>query len=430
MKDAAHDFSPTAIQARAVQLKELQSRLLTISTSAWPLDQKVDWVLVRTELNDLDFRYHVTRPWSRDPSFYLDFFRTLPYADVPVPLDKLNDFRIQVRSISGLVQQAKRNLTEAGGDLTDIAISHLEYYDRVGQGEPIRDVPPEGILGWYEDLQSRVQNQQPELTSDVQQALDSVREYHNWLVANRPKLNHPSAIGLTEYNWYLKHVRCMPYTADDLRAIGDVEASRAQTFLKIEQAVNRNLPELEPAKSEQEYAARVRQAEELIRSFLAAKHLLTIPDYVGPQKTDAFCIQRPGGKRHFWEEIQYRDPLVDHIHASLPGHCLDFLIHEHDKRPIRCDYEDSGRVEGWGFYSEEMMLQAGLLKDRPRVRELFYIILHNSPVRCEFPRNLKSRVAIFQCAKRFNSWLTMCHSWIRIWPGTILKCTCASPDMA
>ena len=179
-------------------------------------------------------------------------------------------------------------------------------------------VPPEGIVGWYEDLLSRVQKQQPELTPDVQQALASVREYRDWLVANRPKLNHPSAIGLTEYDWFIKNVRLMPYTADDLRVIGDVETSRARTFLKIEQAVNRNLPELEISKSGEEYAARVRQAEELIRSFLAANHLLTIPDYVGPQKTDAFWIQRPGGKRHFWEELQYRDPLVDHIHASLP----------------------------------------------------------------------------------------------------------------
>ena len=140
MKDAAHDFSPTAIQARAVQLKELQSRLRTISPSAWPVDQKVDWVLVRIELNDLDFRYRVIRPWSRDPSFYLDFFRTMPYADVPVPASKLNNFRIQLRSISGLVQLAEKNLTEAGGDLTDIAIFHLEHYDGVNQGEPIRNV--------------------------------------------------------------------------------------------------------------------------------------------------------------------------------------------------------------------------------------------------------------------------------------------------
>jgi len=82
---------------------------------------------------------------------------------------------------------------------------------------------------------------------------------------------------------------------------------------------------------------------------------------------------RSKAKRHFWEEIQYRDPLVDHLHASIPGHRFDILLHEHDTRPIRRDYMDSGRIEGWGFYCEEMMLQAGLLQERPRTRELFYI---------------------------------------------------------
>jgi hypothetical protein len=94
------------------------------------------------------------------------------------------------------VQQAEKNLTEAGGDLTDIAIFHLEHYDGVGQGEPLAMYLRKVSCVWYEDLESRVQKQQPELTSDVQQALGSVREYHDWLVANRPKLNHPSAIGL------------------------------------------------------------------------------------------------------------------------------------------------------------------------------------------------------------------------------------------
>lgn len=373
MKDLVHDFSPPTIQARTAQLRELQDRLRKIDSSKWSIDRQVDWVLVRTEMDDADFRNRVVRPWSRDPSFYLDFFRTLPYTDVPVPPEKLSVFKDQIRSIPAVVQQAKKNLTDGGGDLTDIAIFHLEHYDGVGQGEPVRKSAPEGILRWYEDLLSRVQQQQPEIASDVRQALTSVREYHDWLVANRSTLNRPSAIGLEQYNWYIKHVRLMPYTADDLRDIAEVESSRARAFLKIEQTANRDLPELQLAQSEQEYAARVRQAEELIRTFIATNHLLTIPDYVGPQKTDAFWVERPGGKRHFWEEIQYRDPLVDHIHASLPGHRLDFLIHEHDTRPIRHDYEDGGRIEGWGFYCEEMMLQAGLLKDRPRAKELFYI---------------------------------------------------------
>jgi hypothetical protein len=361
------------VESRKSQLKILSDRLHSIDPAAWPIERKVDWVLVRTELNDLDFRYRVVRSWSRDPSFYSDFFERLPYTDIPLAAGNLDEFRAQLRSVPPVVAEAKQNLTGAGGDLTDIAIFHLEHYDGVGQGEPIRNPPPEGALGWYADLLARVRKDQPELVPDVENALNAVRDYHDWLTSNRSQLNRPSAVGIENYNWFLKHVRLMPYSAGDLSVLGNTELSRARTFLKIEQMKNRDLPELQPAKTEQEYYARVEDAEKLIRAFIQQNHILTIPDYVGAQKTDAFWIERPGGKRHFWEEIQYRDPLVDHIHASIPGHRFDFALHEHDARPIRSTYTDSGRIEGWGFYCEEMMLQAGILKDRPRARELFYI---------------------------------------------------------
>ena len=373
VKDATHDFSSATVASRAAQLKRLTDRLSAIDPAAWTVERKVDWVLVRTELNDLDFRYRVVRPWSRDPSFYSDFFERLPYSTLPVAADKIDEFRLQLRSVPTIVSQAKLNLTEAGGDLADIAIFHLEHYDGVGQGEPLRNPPPEGSLGWYADLLERARKDQPDMAPDVAAALHAVRDYHDWLIANRSAFNHPSAVGIENYNWFLKHVRLMPYSADDLSVLADTELSRARTFLKIEQMKNRNLPELQLAKTEQEYYARVQDAEKLIRGFIQENHILTIPDYVGPQKTDAFWIERPGGKRHFWEELQYRDPLVDHIHASIPGHRFDFALHEHDTRPIRSTYTDSGRIEGWGFYCEEMMLQAGILKDRPRTRELFYI---------------------------------------------------------
>ena len=41
--------------------------------------------------------------------------------------------------------------------------------------------------------------------------------------------------------------------------------------------------------------------------------------------------------------------------------------------PIRRLYRDGVRSEGWAFYIEEMFLQMGILDDRPRAKELFYI---------------------------------------------------------
>ena len=79
--------------------------------------------------------------------------------------------------------------------------------------------------------------------------------------------------------------------------------------------------------------------------------------------------------RHFWEQLQFRNTLNNHIHASIPGHRFDGLIARSTDNPIRRGYGDSSRAEGWATYIEEMFVLAGLTRDVPRADELFYVAL-------------------------------------------------------
>ena len=186
----------------------------------------------------------------------------------------------------------------------------------------------------------------------------------------------PAYIGLEDYAWYLRHVRLIALTPAEVAALGDRELERARTLLAIERHRNRDQPELLPATTAEEHERRTREAETHIREFTAQHRILTIPaDIPAQYETDAFFIDRSawGGHRHFWDEITYRDPLNNHIHASIPGHRFDGAIQRRNPRPIRRAFSDGTRAEGWSFYIEEMYLQAGLLDERPRTRELFYI---------------------------------------------------------
>jgi len=81
--------------------------------------------------------------------------------------------------------------------------------------------------------------------------------------------------------------------------------------------------------------------------------------------------------RHFFRETEDRDPRPLRAH-NLPGHLLDALSIQRDDRPIRGDrrlYFISGtRAEGWAFYLEELIQQTGFLDDRPKAREINYIL--------------------------------------------------------
>ena len=54
------------------ELRTFQDRLEAIDPTGWPIPQKVDYQLVRAEMNGYEFQHRVLSPWSRDPGFYND----------------------------------------------------------------------------------------------------------------------------------------------------------------------------------------------------------------------------------------------------------------------------------------------------------------------------------------------------------------------
>jgi hypothetical protein len=370
------DHSQATEAERRKALTALRARHAAIVTSEWKVPDRVDHLLVLAQLNALDFDLRVSRPWERDPGYWVDMIARHPYATTPVPAAQRQRVLDQLRSVPRVLEEARRQLTHPAGELAGMAIAQLSRSDGVNQGEPRRDPPPEGVLGWYDDLLARAKVDDPSLVPDIQQARTAVQQFRDWLVAERPRMQTPAAIGLEEFQWFVRNVRMVPITLDELRTLGDRELERARTLLVTARQRNRGLPELVPVTTAEEHEQRTREAERWIREFTKQKGLLTLPDDLPAEyPTDAFFINRAawGGHRHFWEELTYRDPLNNHIHASIPGHRVDTAMQRRHPSPIRRTFSDGTRNEGWTYYLEDMYLQAGLLDDRPRARELFYI---------------------------------------------------------
>jgi hypothetical protein len=374
MVDGVPDYSEAAIDARREAVESLRNNFAQIDTAGWTVSQQVDHMLVWAQLNAADFDLRVVRAWARDPGVAVDLVRRAAYVDVSSPEADLERAAERLAVVPRVLAAARGWLTQASGELAGMAARQLSTSEGVNQGEPRRAVPPAGVMGWYEDLLGRARTDAPDLVPAVEAALEAVRGYHTWLVDNRDAMDEPAWVGHENYNWYLRNVLLMPYTADDLRTVATRELDRTRTFLAIERYRNRDLPEIVPVASAEEHAARVEEAEAHIRAFMTENELVTIPEGLPDRfETDAFWIVREGGKRHFWEEITYRDPLNNHVHASIPGHRFDGLVQRMNDNPIRSRYRDGVRAEGWAFYIEEMFLQAGMLDARPRSKELFYI---------------------------------------------------------
>ncbi len=376
VNDGVPDLGSAAIAKRKTSLDDFRQRLAAIDTSAWTVPKQVDYLLVWSRMNDIVFQHKVMQPWSRDPLSYLYQFRGIPHADVSATTEDAVALSAQLRAVPVMVDNAIENLTQPSGELASLAIFLLDNFDGVGQGEPYRDEPPEGTIGWFEDLCSRLDAAGSDLLADCRKATAAAQRYHDWLSAELDGMQASAAIGSENFNWYLRHVRLLPHTVDDLRGIGQREFHRYRFNYILDRYVNRSLDELALTQSAEQHEQRTRDAEARTRKLVEDLALFTIPDYMPDEfESDVFWSPRAKTDRHFWEELQFRNALNNHIHASIPGHRFDAELRRRLDNPIRRTHSESARAEGWATYLEETLIQAGIANDNPRVRELFYAAL-------------------------------------------------------
>ena len=74
LRDGAPDYTANTFKRRHQELKTYEARLAAIDPRGWPVEQQVDYQLVRAEMNGLDFYIRVLQPWARDPAFYKSVF--------------------------------------------------------------------------------------------------------------------------------------------------------------------------------------------------------------------------------------------------------------------------------------------------------------------------------------------------------------------
>ncbi|AWW74034.1 hypothetical protein CD351_06285 [Erythrobacter sp. KY5] len=353
-------------------LTYFDGELSALPVSEWSRAGQVEYLAVKSILNGYRFNLVVLRPWKRDPGFYLDPLMRVAFAEVTEDGEEVEQLLERLRLVPPLLASARANLTEVAGDFADLALHNLENSDGVNHYHPYREVPPPGIIGWYEDLLERSRTQRPDLVTDITAARDALTEFRDWLRAERPSMTALGGVGAQQYDWYIRHVRMIPLTSGEMVTLAEREHERMTAALALLRHRNRDLPQLELSQSAEEQRQKIATTDAIVRRFLTEDDFVTIPDWVGELGSNTPYIERPTGP-NFWEQIQFRDPIPDHVHAVIPGHRFDAVLAARDERPIRGRYSDGGRAEGWATYLEEATMLAGGTAHSPRADEFMQI---------------------------------------------------------
>jgi len=372
------DYSKVTIGNRIKDVERFQKRADDMNVAAWDRHQRVDWLAVRAQMDQEEFLLKVSRPWARDPGYYVDPLLRVGFTELPLAGEALEAFRQELRDVETSLANARENLTDVAADYADFALHNLANSDGVNLRHPWRAVPPDGVIGWFDDLLSRVRELQPALEPEVAATRAVIVEFQAWLQAQRPGMTAEAGVGEELLDWYLQHVKYMPYRSADVVVLAERELQRTYTFWLLERRRNRNIPELELPATREAYYERMALMDKEVREWLVEDGFITIPDYIPTDWEEfgfnALWLERAGGP-NFWEQVLYRDPNPDHWHAVIPGHRFDGALNQRIEHPIRRHMRDSGRAEGWALYLEETPLQLGFYDQyqRPRGKELIYV---------------------------------------------------------
>jgi uncharacterized protein (DUF885 family) len=376
--DGAPDYTAATTARRHAELPRFQARLAAIDPTSWPVSQRVDWQIVRAELNGFDFNVRVLKPWERDPAFYQQMWTAqsdTPAHEGPVnhgaielwqytfPLSKDADAKLAkaLRTVPPFLAQAKRNLTGNARDLWLAGTANIRQQDA--------DLA---------ELEKKVPNASRELRDAIAKARAASVELAAWLDAEAPKKNGPSGIGKDNYTWMLQNVHLVPLTWDQEKAILERELARAWSQLAIEEQRNRALPPMQPISSKSEYDLRASAAVTHYIEFLTKSGTMTVRPYYDARMREHLLDYVPPEKRDFFATVNHHEPLAlflhwyhwwDHGLMELEPHASPIR-----KEPLLYNVWDS-RSEGMATAAEEIMLNAGLFDGQPRARELVYVML-------------------------------------------------------
>jgi len=106
--DAETDFSAHLVAQRRKQMQQLQARIDDMNVTSWDPAQQVDYLAVRSRLNQYDFTLQRIRPWARDPGFYVDQMLWVTFTDLPVEGEERDAFLDKIRAIPVLVDAAQK----------------------------------------------------------------------------------------------------------------------------------------------------------------------------------------------------------------------------------------------------------------------------------------------------------------------------------
>jgi uncharacterized protein (DUF885 family) len=382
--DRLTDYSAAKIAERAQHVRKLLDQVRALAAANWPKDDRIDWMLFRSQLESAEFNSRVLQSEKTDPQVYISECTngvfSLLKKEYDAPRKRALAATARLKQMPAMLAQGERNLQKPVRLFAGFTIASVRAIDPLFNDSLMtlaRDLPP---------------NERDDLVKARDAALTSIHGFADRLEKRLPSMVAFAPMGAVNYNYYLKHVLLLPLDAQQVEMLGRAELARYRALESL--LPDPSLADPNPARSKDippdqaSFLKAYESREQEMINFLKEHHLVTVPDYLGRfeirQLPEAFKPTSPGGfmnppgvydkdptgfyfiptynpqSKNFYIRAAIEDPRPILGHEGIPGHFMQLSIANHLTDEIRRQHGDGVFVEGWALYGEEMLLRTGL----------------------------------------------------------------------
>ncbi len=382
--DKLTDYGLSALLARRLHVKEVLVKVNAMQTEKWSKDDRIDWLLFRSQLNGVVFFDRVMDFEETDPQTYVNecsngIFSLLK-KDYDTPRKRSLAATARLKQMPFVIEHGKQNLNKPVRLYAQLAIDSARTIDSLFTDSLMtlaKDLPP---------------GEKNDLIKARDAALASIHGFADFLEKRLPGMVPFKPMGEENYNYLLKNIYLLPLDAKQVDMLGQAELARYRALESMLPDPSLADPNPQRAKTipkdQNDFLKAYESREAEMIGFLKENHLVTLPSYLGHfeirQLPEAFKPTSPGGfmnapgvydkdssgfyfiptynpkSNNFYIRAAIEDPRPILGHEGIPGHFLQLSIANHLTDEIRRQHSDNIMIEGWALYGEEMLMRTGL----------------------------------------------------------------------
>lgn len=381
--DKLDDYRMSFVLARRAHVKALLAQVKAMNVDGWSKDDRIDWLLLRSELTGADFYGRVMQSEESDPQLYANSIANGIFSLIKKDYAPRN---VRARAATARLRNAPAMLALARTNLVHPVRLFAQLASEAAHGGD--DLYTVSLMTIADSLPP---SDRTALVSARDAAIKALHEYADWLDKHQASMPAWRPIGPAQYEMLLRDVMLLPVDASQVAMLGESELARYRGLEGMLKNPSMAFPD--PARvaniprDQAAFLGAYEARENEILEFLRTNHLVTLPPYLGHfeirQLPDAFKPTSPGGfmnppgiydndptgfyfiptynpkSGNFYIRAAIEEPRPILGHEGIPGHFLQLSIANHLVNEIRRQHSESSMIEGWALYCEEMLLRAG-----------------------------------------------------------------------